>query len=120
MNGKPITPEHESKRWAAYGLGPRLARIESAFDADPQFFGPGSRVHPEREPERLTRQADLYREAAEAFSALPRRQQFAFTTWGLRDLESWRKREDGADAPLLFDVNGNPKPAAAAWVQGLG
>ncbi len=70
--------------------------------------------------ERLTRQADLYREAAEAFSALPRRQQFAFTTWGLRDLESWRKREDGADAPLLFDVNGNPKPAAAAWVQGLG
>ena len=56
----------------------------------------------------------------EAFSALPQRQQFAFTTWGLRDLESWRKREDAADAPLLFDVNGNPKPAAAAWVQGLG
>lgn len=70
--------------------------------------------------ERLTRQADLYREAAEAFSALPQRQQFAFTTWGLRDQESWRKREDGADAPLLFDVNGAPKPAAAAWVQGLG
>ncbi|MBR7618931.1 endo-1,4-beta-xylanase [Phenylobacterium sp. 20VBR1] len=70
--------------------------------------------------ERLTRQADLYREAAEAFSALPQHQQFAFTTWGLRDRESWRKREDAADAPLLFDINGDPKPAARAWVQGLG
>lgn len=69
--------------------------------------------------ERLTRQADLYREAAEAYSALPARQQFAFTLWGLRDRESWRKREDASDAPLLFDVNGRPKAAAAAWVQGL-
>lgn len=70
--------------------------------------------------DRLARQADLYREAAEAFSALPRRQQFAFTTWGLRDKESWRNREDASDTPLLFDADGRPKPAAAAWVQGLG
>ena len=69
--------------------------------------------------ERLTRQADLYREAAEAFSALPQRQQFAFTMWGLRDQESWRKREDPTDAPLLLDANGAPKAAAAAWVEGL-
>ncbi len=70
--------------------------------------------------QRVARQADLYREAAEAFSALPARQQFAFTTWGLRDKESWRKREDASDAPLLFDIDGRPKAAAAAWIEGLG
>ncbi len=43
---KPVTPEHEQDRWLRYGLGPRLSRIESAFAADPQLFGPGSRVYP--------------------------------------------------------------------------
>ena len=37
--GKPVTPEHEAQRWLRSGLGPRLLRIESAFNADPDMFG---------------------------------------------------------------------------------
>lgn len=38
---KGVTPEHEMQRWLYHGLGPRLARIESAFNADGDLFGPG-------------------------------------------------------------------------------
>jgi len=64
-------------------------------------------------------QARLYAEAAQAYDALPRRQQFDFTFWGLEDGKSWLRRENEADAPLLFDDAGRPKPAAAAWERGL-
>jgi endo-1,4-beta-xylanase len=64
-------------------------------------------------------QGRVYAEAAEAFAGLPQRQQFAFTHWGLRDKDSWLKRENAADTPLLFDDAGRPKPAARAWVDGL-
>jgi endo-1,4-beta-xylanase len=60
------------------------------------------------------RQTALYAEAMEAFIALPERQQFAFTVWGLRDQDSWLRRENSADAPLLFDNIGRPKPGLAA------
>ena len=62
-------------------------------------------------------QAALYAEAADAFMALPASQRFAFTFWGLRDGESWRKREDPGDTPLPFDDFGQPKPAIAAWAE---
>lgn len=65
-------------------------------------------------------QGRVYAEGAEAFSALPPQQRFAFTHWGLRDGDSWLKRENPRDAPLLFDDAGRPKPAAAAWINGLG
>lgn len=65
------------------------------------------------------RQARLYGEAIEAFAALPERQQFAFTVWGLRDRDSWLKRENAADRPLLFDDAGRPKPAFSAVVDAL-
>ena len=65
------------------------------------------------------RQARLYAEAAEAFAGLPARQRFDFTFWGLEDSQSWLRRENGADAPLLFDDAGRPKPAAAAWEAAL-
>lgn len=64
-------------------------------------------------------QARVYAEAAEAFSGLPAQQRFAFTHWGLRDADSWLKREDARDRPLLFDDEGRPKAAAAAWINGL-
>ena len=36
------SPEHEMQRWLYYYLGPRVARIESAINADPDFlFGNG-------------------------------------------------------------------------------
>ncbi|MDO9222279.1 MAG: endo-1,4-beta-xylanase [Caulobacter sp.] len=65
------------------------------------------------------RQARLYAEAVEAFAALPDRQQFAFTVWGLRDKDSWLKRENAADRPLLFDDAGRPKAAFASVVDAL-
>ena len=52
-------------------------------------------------------------ELAEAFMALPRAQQFAFTTWGVRDVDSWLRRgseDDGKDSPLLFDASGQANP----------
>jgi endo-1,4-beta-xylanase len=60
------------------------------------------------------RQQALYAEAAEAFMALPPSQRFAFTVWGLRDSDSWLRKESASDAPLLFDPAGRPKPASAA------
>jgi endo-1,4-beta-xylanase len=60
-------------------------------------------------------QAALAAETVAALQALPRSQQFAFTTWGARDRDSNLNRPnyggDGTDAPLLFDDDGAPKPA---------
>lgn len=64
-------------------------------------------------------QSRVYAEAAEAFSRLPPQQRFAFTHWGLRDPDSWLNYKDPGDAPLLFDKQGRPKAAAAAWIGGL-
>ena len=66
-----------------------------------------------------SRQAALYAEAAEAFAALPAAQRFDFTFWGLEDGQSWLRRENAADAPLLFDDAGRAKPVAAAWEAAL-
>jgi endo-1,4-beta-xylanase len=63
------------------------------------------------------RQAAVYAEAAEAFMGLPQRQRFAFTLWGLRDGDSWLKKENTADAPAPFDDAGHPKAGAAALVE---
>lgn len=55
-------------------------------------------------------------ELAEAFMAVPERQRFAFTVWGLRDSDSWLTRDarsGSGDSPLLFDAAGNPNPMAA-------
>ena len=54
---------------------------------------------------------------AESFAALPAAQRFAFTTWGVRDRDSWRRREDPTQDPLLFDDAGEPKPAFWAAVE---
>ncbi|WP_081497632.1 endo-1,4-beta-xylanase [Caulobacter sp. AP07] len=63
------------------------------------------------------RQAAVYAEAAEAFMDLPSSQRFAFTLWGLRDRDSWLKKENAADAPAPFDDAGRPKAGAAALVE---
>jgi endo-1,4-beta-xylanase len=73
--------------------------------------------------QRLQRQARLAGEVGEAFAALPARQRYAVTTWGVRDKDSWLTRPpragDGSDRPLLFDDAGAPKPAARAFVASL-
>jgi len=67
--------------------------------------------------ELLKRQAAVYAETAEAFMALPERQRFAFTLWGLRDKDSWLKKENAGDAPAPFDDDGRPKAGAAALAE---
>ena len=67
----------------------------------------------------------LATEVAEAFAALPERQRFAFTLWGLRGGDSWlRSPKENAgppwDQPLPFDDNGRPRPMLEALEQGFG
>jgi endo-1,4-beta-xylanase len=69
--------------------------------------------------DRSLRQARLVHETVEAFMALPPSQRFAVTTWGVRDKDSWLQHPPnppGVDRPLLFDDEGRPKQAAAAFV----
>ncbi|MDO9588174.1 MAG: endo-1,4-beta-xylanase [Brevundimonas sp.] len=57
-------------------------------------------------------------ELAEAFMTLPEHQRYAFTTWGLRDPDSWLVRAEGKNRPdesaLLLDAEGRPNPAYQA------
>ena len=62
-------------------------------------------------------QARVYAETAQAFCALPRAQQFAFTRWGLRDRDSWLRAENNKDMPAPFDELGQPKLPAQVLAQ---
>lgn len=71
---------------------------------------------------RVALQAERVTELAEAFMALPRAQQFAFTIWGVRDTDSWLRRgreDDGRDSPLLFDASGQANPMFEALSQAM-
>jgi endo-1,4-beta-xylanase len=53
---------------------------------------------------------------------LPPAQRHAFTVWGLRDTDSWLRRDardDGKDSPLLFNAAGQPNPMFQAVVDGF-
>lgn len=70
------------------------------------------------------RQQQLGEAVGEAFAALPTRQRFALTVWGLKDDQSWLRgpKENPAppwDAPLMFDEAGRAKPVLAALEAGL-
>ena len=59
---------------------------------------------------KLAAQADTYHKAFAA--CLATRRCKVFVTWGLTDRYSWIPIHTGhPDAPLLFDENGQPKPA---------
>jgi endo-1,4-beta-xylanase len=72
----------------------------------------------------VQRQARLAGEIGEAFARLKPAQRFAFTSWGLRDRDSWLRapKENPSppwDAPLLFDDQGRPKPMLVALETGF-
>ena len=76
-----------------------------------------SRTDMTRIERRRELQTERVREVADAFMALPERQRFAFTVWGLRDRDSVLRRgdwDDGRDEPLMFDWLGRPKPMLKA------
>lgn len=77
----------------------------------------GDRLDLRGQQERLARQTARVTELAGAYMGLPPAQQFAFTTWGLRDTDSWFRRgdkDDGKDRPLPFDAAGRANPMATA------
>ena len=92
---------------ASFGLPIHVSELDVSLNRARKLFSA---------PEDLRRrQARLYSEAAEAFMALPARQRFAFTVWGLRDKDSWLRgdKENPSppwDEPLLFDDAGRAKP----------
>jgi endo-1,4-beta-xylanase len=98
---------------ASFGLPVHVSELDVSLGRNPLDLRPRS--------EKLRVQARKAAEVAEAFAALPARQRFAFTVWGLRDRDSWLRSPpnagDGTDAPLLFDDAGRPKPAFAAVAQ---
>lgn len=105
----PLTPEHETDRWLRYHLGPRLARIESAFNADPDLFGSQSQVYPMFDTNGVLR-GDLQTEDAIAHAQVQD---------GRLLVDEWRKAQglpplpDGAGAvPQIVPVGGGANPAA--------
>ncbi|MEO6341033.1 MAG: endo-1,4-beta-xylanase [Caulobacteraceae bacterium] len=86
-------------------------------------FDCSTQVGPFGKQARRDGQVRLITEMAEAFMALPARQRFAFTIWGVRDKDSWLRRPpnagDGTDEPLLFADDGRPKRMTQAFVNAV-
>ncbi len=76
--------------------------------------------------DKLAKQAELAGVLADAFMALPERQRYAFTLWGMRDTDSWLMKppmkdiRGGLESPLAFGADGRPKPFAAALSNSFG
>jgi endo-1,4-beta-xylanase len=99
------------KDLATFGLPIHLSELDIATHA--------KKVDLRSLDDRLKLQADQARQAAEAFMALPAKQRFAFTVWGLRDKDSWLRGPNGSspqDQPMLFDDRGAAKPALTAVI----
>ena len=91
---------------ARFGLPIHVSELDASQRRDGGFDPRSARQKREQQAARVA-------ELAEAFIALPARQRFAFTVWGLRDSDSWLTRDARAgsgDSPLLFDAAGAPTP----------
>jgi endo-1,4-beta-xylanase len=100
-----------------FGLPIHVAELDASLRAGDRLFDLKPRAR------RIERQTARVAELAEAFVALPRAQQFAFTVWGVRDTDSWLRRgseDDGKDSPLLFDTTGRANPMFRAVADAFG
>jgi endo-1,4-beta-xylanase len=96
------------KDLASFGLPIHLSELDISL---------GDHYVPALPGDRVKRQIAKYTEVAEAFMALPARQRFAFTVWGLRDSDTWLRGDSGQrpkDQPLLFDEAGKAKATCRA------
>ena len=84
-------------RIASLGLDAQITEMDVELDTD------------RPEASELRRQADAYRAAARA--CVQARRCTGFTVWGVTDPHSWK---GAASKALLFDAEGEPKPAARA------
>jgi len=95
---------------AQFGLPIHVSELDASQRREGDFDPRSAR---QKQDQQTARVAEL----AEAFMALPERQRFAFTVWGLRDSDSWLTRDARAgsgDSPLLFDAAGRPTAMAQA------
>ncbi|WP_292125370.1 endo-1,4-beta-xylanase [Brevundimonas sp.] len=104
---------------ASLGLPIHVSELDFPMQRDGGRM-PDLRSTAERRAQQVARVGEL----AEAFMALPARQRFAFTTWGLRDSDSWLVRAEGKNRPnesaLLLDGEGLPNPAFRAVAGAFG
>ncbi len=91
---------------ASLGLPIHISELDASLNN-------GSKIDLRSRQTRIEQQTARVGELAEAFMALPHRQRFAFTVWGLRDTDSWLRQgnfDDSRNSPLLFDAEGRPNP----------
>ncbi len=89
---------------AQFGLPIHVSELDASLRSE-------GRIDTRSRQTRIAQQTARVAELAEAFVALPSAQRYAFTVWGLRDTDSWLRRDakdDGKDSPLLFDADGRP------------
>ncbi len=91
---------------AQFGLPIHVSELDASLRAEGRV---DLRPHRQKIEQQTARVAEL----TQAFMDLPPAQRFAFTVWGLRDTDSWLRRDardDGKDSPLLFNAAGRPNP----------
>lgn len=91
---------------ARFGLQIHVSELDASLRRD----GP---LDPRAPKQKRAQQTARVAELAEAFLDLPQAQRYAFTVWGVRDTDSWLRRDardDGRDSPLLFDASGAQNP----------
>lgn len=97
---------------ASLGLPIHVSELDFSWKRDGRM--PDLRSTADKRAQQAARVGEL----AEAFAALPERQRYAFTTWGLRDTDSWLLRDPArkgnGDSPLLLDAQGRANPAYEA------
>lgn len=101
------------KDLASLGLPIHLSELDISL---------GDHYVPALAGDRVERQIGKYAEVVDAFMALPSRQRFALSVWGLRDRDTWLRGDSGqrpTDQPLLFDDAGQAKPTARAVADAL-
>lgn len=69
----------------------------------------------------LQKQSDFFKNIVKLYNAIPARQKFAITLWGVTDKYTWLRTHTNADLeyPLLFDDSYNKKPAYTGFLNGL-
>jgi endo-1,4-beta-xylanase len=100
---------------AQFGLPIHVSELDASLRRE-------GRIDTRSQGQKLAQQTARVTELAEAFMDLPAAQRFAFTVWGLRDTDSWLRRDardDGKDSPLLFNAAGRPNPMFQAVVEGF-
>ena len=101
---------------ARFGLPIHVSELDASLRSE-------GRIDARSQRQKIEQQTARVAELTSAFMDLPPAQRFAFTVWGMRDTDSWLRRDardDGKDSPLLFDAAGRPNPMFRAVAEAIG